>query len=70
MDEVITQEITNYFRNAKTVYKFEGTIHELQDLIRESMPILVFDKFCFFTVIATDIPEDSRFSIFLEKSEL
>lgn len=64
--DIITEEVNRYFPPEKTVYKFEGTIHELQDVVREPIPMLSADNAIYFTVEFTYISTtvDSRFSIF------
>lgn len=63
--DIILQEINNYFRSEQTVYKFEGNICELQDVIRVPMPMLTVYDVIYFTVNEIEIPkDDSRFSIY------
>lgn len=63
--DIITEEVNRYFAPDVTVYKFVGTIHELQHIIRSPIPILFADNVLYFTVDLSQIPEDdSRISIF------
>jgi hypothetical protein len=63
----IREEAIGYFGTEKPIYKFIGNIYELQDIVREPIPMLSADNIIYFTVHNTPISlEDSRFSIFVE----
>lgn len=65
--DIILEEVNRFFKPELTVYKFVGTIHELQDIVREPIPMLSADGAIYFSVKYTYIStEDSRFSIFRE----
>ena len=65
--DIILEEVNRSFAPEVTVYKFVGTVYELQDVVREPIPMLSADNAIYFSVRYTDIStEDSRFSIFRE----
>lgn len=67
---IILDEVNNYFEPKITVYKFDGTVYELQDVIREPMPMLSADNAIYFSVQNTPVPvDDPRFSIFRQGIE-